>query len=64
MQCREARGSQRWWDDNTVFIEDNAITAIQMSPELVVFSDWCWKLVFELWESVFNSGEEEEHVLI
>ena len=64
MQCREARGSQRWWDDNTVFIEDNAITAVQMSPELVVFSDGCWELVFELWKSIFYSGEEEEHVLI
>ena len=61
--CRAERHMGRS-EGGMVLVEDDAITAIQVSPELVVFSDWRGKLVLELWESVFDGREKEEHVLV
>ena len=47
-----------------VLVDDNAVTAVQVLPELVVFSDWWGELVFELRKSIFNGREKEEHVLV
>ena len=34
--------------EDDVVLVDNAITAVQVLPELVVFPDWWGELVFEL----------------
>ena len=45
-------------------LDDNAVTGVQVLPELVVFSDWWGEVVFELRKSIFDGREKEEDVLV
>ena len=48
MEGGEACWSQRRWYNDAILVDDNAITAVQVLSEVVVFSEWWGELMFEL----------------